>query len=396
MPAGPLSRQGRREHTLSGDRRAGTYARRKARTSQNEYVREHWTTLLFVALAGLAIVAATATVQRNQLLRGIVVGGGSVFVGATIAFWVVQASGTAATMMGDLAEQWTSSELRKLRKGGWKHVNHLVLRQRDIDHVLVGPGGLFAIETKWSATPWTDQQPRVWSAAEAAAADARDLRLWSATSWVGAEAVTPVVFLWGGKAEVLELARFRDAPATVVVGQRAQDWLAAVSTLDTRLSPDDIARCWKALDSQASRRDALEPAMPTRRVRRCRADVVYRTRRAGRPPGCACTIPASPPRPIHRPGRCIGRRFGVCCATASAAAVHQPRLDCRDGRLPGAGGRRCNRIAHIGSAALTRLLRSPSRPYPKTWALRTSTSRRGSPKNPPIRRLTRANGRSRA
>lgn len=61
-------------------------------------------------------------------------------------------SGTAP-FMGELAEQWTAQELRPLSKHGWRLVN-FALSYGDQDHVLVGPGGVVLLETKWNGTPW--------------------------------------------------------------------------------------------------------------------------------------------------------------------------------------------------------------------------------------------------
>jgi hypothetical protein len=61
-------------------------------------------------------------------------------------------------MMGDVGKQLAAGELRKLRRHEWRNVNHVTLRRaRDVDHVLVGLGGPFAVETKWSATPWSQK-----------------------------------------------------------------------------------------------------------------------------------------------------------------------------------------------------------------------------------------------
>ena len=59
-------------------------------------------------------------------VRGFAGGSSVTSVIALLAFWVIQATGTAATMMGDDAERWTASELRKLRRHGWRLVNHVM------------------------------------------------------------------------------------------------------------------------------------------------------------------------------------------------------------------------------------------------------------------------------
>jgi hypothetical protein len=70
-------------------------------------------------------------------------------------------TGTASTMMGDTAEQWTAQELRPLSKDGWRLINHFGLTSDDIDHLLIGPGGVFVLETKWSSTDWQSAAGRV-------------------------------------------------------------------------------------------------------------------------------------------------------------------------------------------------------------------------------------------
>jgi hypothetical protein len=65
---------------------------------------------------------------------------------AILVFWVVLASGSVPMMMGETAEQWTAAELRRIPGAGWRLVNGVRLGRGDIDHVLVGPGGLFVVE----------------------------------------------------------------------------------------------------------------------------------------------------------------------------------------------------------------------------------------------------------
>ncbi len=40
--------------------------------------------------------------------------------------WCVLASGAVNGTMGATAEEWTASELRRLRRRGWRTINHLV------------------------------------------------------------------------------------------------------------------------------------------------------------------------------------------------------------------------------------------------------------------------------
>jgi hypothetical protein len=133
-----------RERFLASDQRAGAWPRSKARREQRSYVRQHWG-----ALGGVGALALTGPMLAlpfvdSGFVRGLLTGVACTAVVGSLAFWVVQVTGTASVMMGDLGEQWTASELRKLRRHGWRVVNHVRLREWDIDHVLVGPGGVFA------------------------------------------------------------------------------------------------------------------------------------------------------------------------------------------------------------------------------------------------------------
>lgn len=72
---------------------------------------------------------------------------------ASAAWWVyammLETGGIASKRSGITAEEWTADELRKLRREGWTVVNHVMLVHADVDHVVLGPGGFLAIETKF-------------------------------------------------------------------------------------------------------------------------------------------------------------------------------------------------------------------------------------------------------
>lgn len=101
-----------------------------------------------------APIIVAALLVPSALARGFLLGAGLAGTAGVLACWTLQVTGTAPTMMGDLAEQWTAGKLRALRRRGWRTVNHVRLRTWDIDHVLVGPAGCYSLETKWSAHPW--------------------------------------------------------------------------------------------------------------------------------------------------------------------------------------------------------------------------------------------------
>ena len=187
-----------RKRQLASDARAGRWARAKARRLQHEYVRRHWRLLGGSAAAVLIPRLLALLLFPPGFPRGFVAG---VLVAAVVGlmmFGVVQITGTGGTMMSVLAEQWTANELRTLRRGGWRVVNGAGLRPSDIDHVLIGPGGVFAIETKWSSDSWelTPPGPYVLDAITQAQGNAADLQKWYPFHTGGAGTVQPVVMLW--------------------------------------------------------------------------------------------------------------------------------------------------------------------------------------------------------
>jgi len=75
---------------------------------------------------------------------------------ASAAWWVYCMMITACRTGGDLAgisaAAHTATELRRLCRDGWRLVNHVVLDDRELDHVLLGPSGFFAVETKFRSS----------------------------------------------------------------------------------------------------------------------------------------------------------------------------------------------------------------------------------------------------
>lgn len=241
------ARQARR---LASDARAGVWARGKARREQRRFLKRKWRLFTGALLAWFALVAAAAAFMPGDLLRGMVIGAGAVAGPTGIWVLLMQLTGTASTMMGDTAEQWTAQELRPLSKDGWRLINHFGLTSDDIDHLLVGAGGVFVLETKWSSTDWQSAagRERQRRASTQAAANTRRLNLWAPFKKSGLHA-QPVVVLWG--ADVGELTHtstspFADIDGTpVLLGPTLQDWLRTPHR--TPVSTDGIDAVWPEL-----------------------------------------------------------------------------------------------------------------------------------------------------
>ena len=208
-----------RARQLASDRRAGSWARGQAWTRQLAFVRSQWRRLGGALLLSLLVAVPGVAIVPGGFGRGFVAGGFLVAIVATLWAHVVRATGTGQVMMGDLAEQWTASDLRRLRARGWRLVNGVRLGV-EIDHVLIGPGGMIAVESKWSGSSWATSigRARVVSAVEQVRRGARQLRLLSELRRCGIEHVGSVVVLWGPDAADLAMAGSHTDATTVVAG----------------------------------------------------------------------------------------------------------------------------------------------------------------------------------
>lgn len=247
-------RERRRRRELAGDARAGSWARGRAHLEQRAFVRENWIRFALFLLAGFLVCLGVSWTMPNDLLRGVVIG--AFLVALPSAVWVLtmQFTGTAPVMMGDEAEQWTAAELRRLSRRGWRVINHVALREDDIDHVLVGPGGAYAVETKWSSS-WSTSygRDRVLEGIEQVRANARLLKLWHPLKQLGITP-QPVVVMWGpGLSKVNPQDRVRVVnDVTVVVGPALRAWLSSLGS--GVLSEQQTSDAWSVLARGTPRR----------------------------------------------------------------------------------------------------------------------------------------------
>ena len=208
----------------------------------------------------LALFAVAAVFATGPLQRGLIVGAGVTLTACAVAALVVLTSGSAPLMMGELAEQWTAQELRPLREHGWKLVNHFGLGPGDQDHVVVGPGGVVLVETKWGGTPWDVDAGDVFfrRALQQAAGNARQLSLWSGVAKHGRPAVEPVLVVWGPAARVLREhpARRHDSGVVVMSGDQLRAWM--LRRARDRLSATQVEGVVGDIDRHLVRRDELE------------------------------------------------------------------------------------------------------------------------------------------
>lgn len=172
-------------------------------------------------------------------------------------FWyvtllVVVMAGTGPWLLGVYGEQWTSDALRKLRHDGWRLIERVPLEYGDIDHVLIGPGGVFAVESKNTAGRWAldDLDGRIADAVRQARRCADRLRVLLMEHSIRLRTgVRPLVVLWGP-------ASFNSSTidgVEVVHGPVLTHWRTTLG--DGQLTPEQMDSAFDGLTRFVERRD---------------------------------------------------------------------------------------------------------------------------------------------
>lgn len=160
---------------LAGDARAGAHSRRMLHAAQVRWLKAMWKLLVVAALIAVGVCGGVVLFAPDAVVPYL--------IGAIVAstFWGVHflmmiTAGVASLWSGILGEYWTAHELRALKRRGWMTINHFMLEVSDIDHVLVGPGGFFAIETKYRSD-WQRSRPHLQEIRRTATHATRALRM---------------------------------------------------------------------------------------------------------------------------------------------------------------------------------------------------------------------------
>jgi hypothetical protein len=264
LPKTPTMFRDRVARELAGDERAGRFARQKYRAAYREYLRQAWRHLSAAAAIGLGVTAVVAALVPHAMARGLIIGAGVTGTVAALSQWVVIASGVGPAYMGETAERWTAGELRRLRGSGWRLINHVSLDLGDLDHLLIGPGGVLAIETKWSASAWTDKRAertvgRAIRQVEKAAAQVEAI-----PEYKGVSLPKPrcCVVLWGEGATDLA-HRVHHQRVTVLPGAELKHRVEKLGLISPRLTTAQIDCAWRTLGEYVwSREEAEDGSTP--------------------------------------------------------------------------------------------------------------------------------------
>jgi hypothetical protein len=227
----------RRGEDLRSQKRAGRAVARRMRTEILTAAREAWRPLALLVLGAMLLAGCIGWLMLvlgvDRFLAGVLTG---IALGSVLFFWQVflNAHGFAHRGLGADAERWTAEELGKLNRRRWAVFHDVPLTYGNIDHVVVGPGRIYAVETKWTGSRGRYRD----GARQQAARQARKLE--EALKQLGVErTVLPILVLWGPKTlvELGESPKLEDG-VRVVAGRASANWRARIEAAADRLELD--------------------------------------------------------------------------------------------------------------------------------------------------------------
>lgn len=221
-----------------------TFAGRQAYLANARSIGVRWRGYLgLVALPVVMIAAAFATppFRWKEFYLGLVVGGLVMLVAVSVAGF------DRWQMRGHLAETFSIESLRKV--AGWSVIENLPFDGVDVDHVVITPSGVLAVESKYfgAVKDRAFIHERALGARRSAAEAARKVRLLLQSKKLHElVTVTPVLMVWGpGAPDFPEGHRLLDG-VYVVQADHPQLWSYLFQA--PRVSTADRARVRAAID----------------------------------------------------------------------------------------------------------------------------------------------------
>jgi hypothetical protein len=242
------ARRRHRASTLASTERAGTQSRQIIRRAQRERLCDRW--YVFAGIAAIATVVCLAVeLLVAQPLDAYLVGAIAVSTLWACHSVLTTADGLAARRAGILGEEWTVMELQRLPRGDWRFVNHVMLERGDVDHAVLGPGGFFAVDSKWRSE-WSEVD-----LSRVAAACHEQARKLHSRLGVRMPRVSPVIVMWGPRVadtypHVFERDGVTFCPGKLLVGH--------LRGLPTSIDTGTIETAFAALDRYVEKRDVGE------------------------------------------------------------------------------------------------------------------------------------------
>jgi hypothetical protein len=253
-----------------------SHARRLACLSAARAAGRRWRSylaLIGVALGAVAIIAVVPDIPLRQGYTGVVLGA----IAMLVAISLVGLNNPAVD--GQLAEQWSLDGLRKVR--GWHVTDNVPFEREDVDHVVVAPAAVLAVETKFHSRAYpgtTAEAERHQRDLNAARRAARKIRLLlRAEQLRHAAEVVPVLIVWGPGAPQLREGYRLENGVHLVDGNHPELWMHLFNA--PRLAPalrDDLHGRLEQFVAKRAAHDAVAlPALRREIWREFRAGISH-------------------------------------------------------------------------------------------------------------------------
>jgi hypothetical protein len=224
------------ERDLTSKKRAGRRVREQLRAEARQIIRRNrgffirYVTGYFAATAAfVGLYVWWGYPRLAWFMGGFFIG----FIPALVSYFLVS-QGLAHRQMGGDAEVWTADELDALDRRIWRVFHDVPVRYGNVDHVAVGPGRLYAVETKWTSAGVRYLEDLAACAARQAERLGEELQ----RRGVG-RPVVPLLVVWGpGIGQELGDKPRLIQGVRVVAGQHASTWLEKMREAANRLEID--------------------------------------------------------------------------------------------------------------------------------------------------------------
>jgi hypothetical protein len=221
------SSAGDRKPTSLRVRRRRSYARRKLRKALRAWVKDSWRLVAVVVASTVAVCWVLLTVEPSRFMSGLLTGMFGMALLTTLLLLFLIPDGNMLALAGAWAEDLSNDEIRLAVKARsvWGAVANIEVGGFDIDHLVVAPGGVFAIETK-SRSGGGDPRRLLADVAQAKNAAKKAESILRSQHVLMPNDVTPVLVIWGKRAtrDLPRGGRIVDGVPVVSVAHLAE-WL---------------------------------------------------------------------------------------------------------------------------------------------------------------------------
>lgn len=208
-------------------RRRRSYVERSLAANRRLFVKANWRRLL-VVLALWVTVGAFVSVLVGGYARGFL--HGLLAASFLTAIYAVFILGTGQTFR--LAGKWGEENTRDILRWGRRRghildwVDNLEIEGGDVDHLVIGKSGLFAVDSKWHGHTVTSETVRLDRLrAEASARRARSIM----RSLHVQHEVRPIVVVWGGQQTRMSGPSRPEGDTLFLPGRDLKNWLRTQS-----------------------------------------------------------------------------------------------------------------------------------------------------------------------